>query len=120
MFETYRKAVAVVVVGVASIAAQFVPGFPDLSPEAIGAISTAITLAAVWLIPNRVRGVNVDEIARAILEAQDDRDLAVYVSRPDFEGPSRLVRIAPDPSRGHRAARRPRVTVSDLPPKVGE
>lgn len=116
MFERYQKAIAVLLAGLVSIAAVFVPALRDLPPEAFVALSSALALAAAYFAPNKVAGHNVDQVAAAILSAHGRAagDLAVYSTTPDLSGPSRLVRVRPD-ERG-----RSEIEVTDLPPRVEE
>lgn len=114
MFQRYQKALAVLLAGVVSIGALFVPGLRDLPPEAFVAASSSLALLACYIAPNKVAGHNVDAVAAAILAAHGRAagDAAVYATDPDMSGPSRLVRLRRD-ARG-----RGRMEITDLPPRV--
>lgn len=116
MFQRYQKAIAVLLAGVVSIAALFIPWLRDLPPEAFAAVSSSLALAGVYFAPNKIAGHNVDAVAGAVLAAHERAagDRAVYSTRPDMSGPTRLVRLRQD-SRG-----RGEIEVTDLPPRVPE
>lgn len=87
IFTRYAKAWAALVIGLITVTAHASP-FSDAAIDhvfiSIG--GTMIAVAAAYLVPNKIDGFNVDEIAQALLDAGDEIALQTHGDDYDKDG----------------------------------